>query len=66
MGDGGRWISAVFGLIGILVLVAGLGITAARVQLARRRAAEAGQNPTTAMLRALSGEDDPPDHDTDR
>jgi hypothetical protein len=66
MDDGGRWITAVFGLIGFVVLAGGLGVSAYRVQVARRRAAESGANPNTAMLRALSGEDDQPDDDSGR
>jgi hypothetical protein len=58
MGDGGARLTAIFGMIGFVVLAAGMGISAYRVSLARRRAREAGENPNTATLRALSGEDD--------
>jgi hypothetical protein len=58
MDDGGRWITAVFGAIGFIVLAVGLGISAYRVSQARRRAAEQGRNPNQAMLRSLTGEDD--------
>lgn len=60
-GDGGRRLTAIFGMIGFLVLASGLGISAYRVSLARRRARDAGQSPNVAMLRALSGEDDEPE-----
>jgi hypothetical protein len=60
-GDGGRRLTTIFGVIGFLVLAVGLGISAYRVSLARRRARETGRSPNVAMLRALSGEDDDPD-----
>jgi hypothetical protein len=58
MGDGGARLTAIFGLIGFVVLAAGMGISAYRVSVARRQARAAGQSPNTATLRALSGEDD--------
>ncbi|HET7430636.1 MAG TPA: hypothetical protein VFJ89_03945 [Nocardioides sp.] len=58
MADGGRWITALFALIGFVVLAVGLGISAYRVSQARRRAEADGQDPNRAMLRSLSGEDD--------
>ncbi|MGA8248622.1 MAG: hypothetical protein WB797_17070 [Nocardioides sp.] len=64
-GDGGRGLTAVFGMIGFLVLAAGVGVSAYRVSVARRRARESGQSPNAAMLRALSGKDDEPDEPTD-
>jgi hypothetical protein len=63
-GDGGQRLTAVFGVIGFLVLAAGMGVSAYRVSLARRRARDAGRSPNAAMLRALSGEDDEPGADT--
>jgi hypothetical protein len=63
-GDGGRRLTAIFVVIGFLVLAAGLGISAYRVSVARRRARDSGQSPNVAMLRALSGQDDEPDADT--
>lgn len=60
-GDGGRRLTAIFGAIGFVVLAAGMGISAYRVSVARRRARDAGQSPNAAMLRALSGEDDSPE-----
>jgi hypothetical protein len=68
-GDGGRRLTAIFGVIGFLVLAAGMGISAYRVSVTRRRARESGHNPNVAMLRALTGEDDdepPPDADSSR
>jgi hypothetical protein len=64
MGDGGRWLTAVFGLIGVVVLAAGLGVSAYRLSVARRRARESGDDANAAMLRALAGEDDHRDDDT--
>lgn len=58
MGDGGARLTAIFGMIGFVVLAVGMGISAYRVSVARRRAREAGENPNAATLRALSGEDD--------
>jgi hypothetical protein len=58
MGDGGAGVTAVFGLLGALVLAAGMGISAYRVSVARRRAKEQGESASRATLRALSGEDD--------
>jgi hypothetical protein len=58
MGDGGARLTAIFGLIGLVVLAAGMGISAYRVAVARRQAREAGESPNAATLRALSGEDD--------
>jgi hypothetical protein len=58
MGDGGRWITMVFGVIGFVVLAAGLGISAYRVRQVRRRAADQGRSANRAMLRALTREDD--------
>lgn len=60
-GDGGRRLTAVFGMIGFVVLASGMGLSAYRVSVTRRRARAAGQSPNAAMLRALSGEDDQPD-----
>jgi hypothetical protein len=66
-GDGGRRLTAIFGTVGFLVLAAGMGISAYRVSVARRRARASGQSPNVAMLRSLSGKDDesdvPPDAD---
>jgi hypothetical protein len=64
-GDGGRGLTAVFGMIGFLVLAAGVGISAYRVSIARRRARATGQSPNVAMLRAISGQDDEPDEPLD-
>jgi hypothetical protein len=60
-GDGGRRLTAIFGVLGFLVLAAGMGVSAYRVSVARRRARDSGRSPNAAMLRALSGEDDDPD-----
>jgi hypothetical protein len=57
-GDGGARVTAIFGLIGFVVLAGGMGISAYRVSVARRKARAAGENPNSAALRALSGEDD--------
>jgi hypothetical protein len=57
-GDGGQRLTTIFGVIGFLVLAAGMGISAYRVSVTRRRARDAGQSPNVAMLRALKGEDD--------
>jgi hypothetical protein len=57
-GDGGARLTAIFGLIGFVVLAGGMGISAYRVSVARRKARAAGENPNSAALRALSGEDD--------
>jgi hypothetical protein len=57
-GDGGSRLTAIFGLIGAVVLAGGLGVSAYRVSVARRQAREAGENVDRATLRALSGEDD--------
>lgn len=57
MGDGSR-ITAISALIGMVVLAVGLGISAYRVSVARRRAVASGEDPGRAMLRSLSGEDD--------
>jgi hypothetical protein len=57
MGDGSQ-VTAVFGAIGFVVLAAGIGVSAYRVSVVRRRAEAAGQSPTRATLRALAGEDD--------
>ena len=62
-GDGGRGLTAIFGMIGFLVLAGGLGISAYRVSVARRRARDAGHSPTAATLRALRGTDDDDDSD---
>ncbi len=66
-GDGGQRLTAIFGVIGFLVLAAGMGVSAYRVSVTRRRARDQGQSPNVAMLRALSGKDDEPDgsHDAD-
>jgi hypothetical protein len=48
----------VFGVIGFVVLAAGLGISAYRVRLVRRRAIDQGRSANRAMLRSLTGEDD--------
>jgi hypothetical protein len=53
MGDGSQ-ITAIFGAIGFVVLAAGLGISAYRVSVVRRRAEAAGESPTKATLRALA------------
>ncbi|WP_151082765.1 hypothetical protein [Nocardioides cynanchi] len=58
MGDGGTQLTAIFGMIGFVVLAAGMGVSAYRVSQARRQAREAGESPNVATLRALSGEDD--------
>jgi alkanesulfonate monooxygenase SsuD/methylene tetrahydromethanopterin reductase-like flavin-dependent oxidoreductase (luciferase family) len=57
-GDGGARLTAIFGLIGFVVLAAGMGVSAYRLSVARRRARAAGKSPNVATLRALSGEDD--------
>ena len=58
MGDGGTRLTEIFGMIGFVVLAGGMGVSAYRVSLARRRARAAGESPNLATLRALSGEDD--------
>jgi hypothetical protein len=58
MGDGGARLTAISAMIGFVVLAGGLGISAYRVSVARRRAREAGESPNAATLRALRGEDD--------
>jgi hypothetical protein len=58
MGDGGARLTAISAMIGFVVLAGGLGISASRVSVARRRAGEGGESPNAATLRALSGEDD--------
>ena len=58
MGDGSQ-ITAVFGAIGFVVLAVGVGISAYRVSVVRRRASAAGVSPNRATLRALSRDDDP-------
>jgi hypothetical protein len=62
MGDGSR-ITAIFGAIGFLVLAAGLGVSAYRVSVVRRRAEASGDSPNKATLRALAGEDDETEDD---
>jgi len=57
-GDGGARLTAIFGLIGFVVLAGGMGVSAYRVSVARRKARAAGEDPNSATLRALSGEDD--------
>jgi hypothetical protein len=61
MDDGGGWITTLFVLIGCVVFAVGLGISAYRVSVARRRALAAGEDPKRAMLRSLAGEDDATD-----
>jgi hypothetical protein len=62
MGDGSQ-ITAIFGAIGFLVLAAGLGVSAYRVSVVRRKAEAAGESPNKATLRALAGEDDDTEDD---
>jgi hypothetical protein len=62
MGDGSQ-ITAVFGAIGFVVLAAGLGVSAYRVSVVRRKAEAAGESPNKATLRALAGEDDETEDD---
>jgi hypothetical protein len=57
-GSGGYRLTAIFLMIGMVVLAGGLGVSAYRVSVARRRAREEGENVNRATLRALSGEDD--------
>ena len=57
-GDGGSRLTAIFGLIGAVVLAGGLGVSAYRVSVTRRQARERGEDVDRATLRALSGEDD--------
>jgi hypothetical protein len=57
-GDGGSRLTAIFGLIGAVVLAGGLGVSAYRVSVARRQARARGHDVDRATLRALSGEDD--------
>jgi hypothetical protein len=57
-GDGGARLTAIFGLVGFVVLAGGLGVSAYRVSVARRQARAAGKSPNAATLRALTGEDD--------
>jgi len=56
--DGGSRLTAIFGLIGAVVLAGGLGVSAYRLSVARRQARERGEDADRATLRALSGEDD--------
>ena len=61
MGDGGAKLTAIIGMIGFVVLAAGIGVSFYRVSAARRRANKAGESKGRATFRALSGEDDDAD-----
>jgi hypothetical protein len=57
MGEDSR-ITAMFGLIGFVVLAVGHNISAYRLSLARRGVIGAGEVPSRVTLRSVSGEDD--------